>query len=142
MRKEAVKAKEAQKSPLTTAPVVKPVKEVKDVVLTDAAAVSSPSTNGDEVNTPKTESVKETKTVAKTRERAVKKSVPKKEVTKKASWVLRAATPGTAWVSVDAQSTELQRVTVGQALKGIGTVKEIRQKDGVWEVVGSSGTLK
>ncbi len=142
LRKEAVKAKEAARSPLATAPVIKPVKEVKDVVVTDAATVVSPSTNVDEVKAPKTEVVKETKTVSKTRERAVKKSVPKKEVTKKASWVLRAATPGTAWVAVDAQSTELRRVTVGEALKGIGTVKEIRQKDGVWEVVGSSGSLK
>lgn len=58
------------------------------------------------------------------------------------SMVLRAATPDAAWVSGDANSHDLQRVTVGESLPGIGKVKAIRQTGDKWEVVGSEGTLR
>jgi hypothetical protein len=77
-----------------------------------------------------------------------KASTSKPKAKKKASkkepsyMVLRAATPNAAWVAPDANSNELRRVTVGETLPVIGQVKEIRQNAGVWEIVGTSGTLK
>ncbi|MFA6279431.1 MAG: hypothetical protein WC612_01380 [Bdellovibrionales bacterium] len=57
------------------------------------------------------------------------------------SWVLRAATPDAAWVSLGKESQELRRVAVGESLQGLGKIKEIRQKGEQWEVVGEKGTL-
>ncbi len=57
-------------------------------------------------------------------------------------WVLRAATPDAAWVSTSSHAAELRRVAVGESLSGIGKIVEIRQNGDIWEVVGSSGTLR
>ncbi len=80
------------------------------------------------------------KTVAKKK----KATTPKKKTASSSSsgWVLRAATPDAAWVSTSSHSAELRRVGVGESLPGIGRVVEIRQNGDVWEVVGSSGTLR
>lgn len=56
-------------------------------------------------------------------------------------WVLRAATPDTAWVSMGADAAELRRVTVGETLSGIGKVKEIRQDGEVWTLIGTKGSV-
>ncbi len=90
------------------------------------------------------------KTVAKTKKaekkaaaapKAPKAKTPQKPK-KEEGWTLRAATPEAVWVSKGRDSAELRRVAVGETLPGIGKIKEIRQKDDVWEVVGASGVLK
>ena len=57
-------------------------------------------------------------------------------------WVLRAATPDSAWVSAGANAPDLKRVAVGDSLPGIGKVKEIRQSGGQWQVIGTAGTIR
>jgi hypothetical protein len=65
----------------------------------------------------------------------------KPAVTAKTNWVLRAAQDGMAWVSPTADG-ELQRVTVGQSLPGIGKIKSIEVVDGAWQVVGTTGRIR
>ena len=60
----------------------------------------------------------------------------------KNAWVLRAATPGMAWVSPAPSSAELRRVVVGDRLDGIGAVTAIRQDNGHWIVEGANGTIR
>ena len=76
--------------------------------------------------------------------KAVKKPAPKKKVVAAAPapWVLRAATPDAAWVSVSRESQELRRVAVGDDLDGLGRIKEIRQSGEKWELVGEKSTLR
>lgn len=139
VRKEAAKAKqEAQEAAVKklkpTAPA--PVGDAKAAVILDEMALGSSSSTKEE----KAEKTKPTpkEPVAS----SVKKVVKKKPAAKSPAWVLRSATPGTAWVSPAAGSSELRRVVVGDKLPGIGTVKAIQQNGDVWEVVGSAGTLK
>jgi hypothetical protein len=58
------------------------------------------------------------------------------------SWVLRAATPGEAWVAADAHTTELKHVQVGDSLPGIGAIRTIHQTPGGWEIEGTTGTIR
>ncbi len=60
----------------------------------------------------------------------------------KSNWVLRAATPGMAWVSPQPGSAELKRVVPGDSLPGIGQVTAIRQENGRWIVEGSGGVIR
>lgn len=71
-----------------------------------------------------------------------KKALSSGAASSPSGWVLRAATPDAAWVSTSSHASELRRVGVGESLPGIGRVVEIRQNGDVWEVVGSSGTLR
>ena len=71
-----------------------------------------------------------------------KKSKAASSADQGAQWVLRAATPDAAWVSISRDSMELRRVAIGEALPGLGKVKEIRQSGQTWEVVGETGVLK
>jgi hypothetical protein len=57
-------------------------------------------------------------------------------------WVLRAASPGQAWVSTNATSHDLKPLRVGDTLAGIGRVTAIQQQGGNWVVQGTSGTLQ
>ncbi len=57
-------------------------------------------------------------------------------------WVLRAATPDSAWVSKDAQASELQHVQVGDTLQGIGRIRSIEQSGDGWVVVGTQGRIR
>jgi hypothetical protein len=57
-------------------------------------------------------------------------------------WVLRAATPESAWVSAGANAPDLKRIAVGDSLPGIGKVKAIRQNGGQWQVIGTAGTVR
>ncbi|MDD5586222.1 MAG: hypothetical protein PHY92_04605 [Alphaproteobacteria bacterium] len=86
------------------------------------------------------------KTVRKTTRPKAKKagSVHKSAETKQkgGTWVLRAATPDSAWVSESAASTELRHVQVGDTLPGIGKVVAVRQTGDGWTVVGSKGTIR
>lgn len=80
----------------------------------------------------------------KPRKAHVKKEAPKKAAAPapKAQWVLRAATPGEAWVSNDEKSKDLRPVHVGDELSGLGKVKEIKQDGAAWVVVGTKGSLR
>ena len=93
--------------------------------------------------TPKTIKKNRSKS-ASSKHETKKKNVKKKSAvaTSSAVWVLRAATPDAAWVSMGAESPDLRRLAVGESLLGIGKVKEIRQSGEKWEVVGETGTLR
>jgi len=56
-------------------------------------------------------------------------------------WELRAAQPGKAWVSKRGQR-DIQSVELGQTLPGIGKVTEITNINGLWTVVGTTGSIK
>jgi hypothetical protein len=58
------------------------------------------------------------------------------------AWVLRAATPGEAWVSQGANSSELKHIRVGDDLSGVGQVTAIRQDGGRWTIEGTKGSLQ
>jgi hypothetical protein len=58
-----------------------------------------------------------------------------------ATWVLRAAKEGTAWVS-EKGSNELKSIKTGDTLSGIGRVTSIAQDDaGMWVVTGTLGKI-
>ncbi len=57
------------------------------------------------------------------------------------AWELRAAQAGEAWVARKG-SDNLQHVTVGQSVSGLGRVTSIREKNGAWVVVTTGGTLR
>ena len=58
------------------------------------------------------------------------------------TWILRAASPGQAWVSTSTTSRELKPLQVGDTFAGIGKVTAIQQKDGNWIVQGTRGTIQ
>jgi len=58
------------------------------------------------------------------------------------SWVLRAASPGQAWVAPNATSHDLKQVQIGDTLEGIGTVTAITQNNGNWVIQGNKGTIQ
>ncbi len=56
-------------------------------------------------------------------------------------WVLRAATPDSAWVATSASSADLRRVEIGDDLPGVGRVRAIHQTGDSWVIEGSKGTV-
>jgi intracellular multiplication protein IcmG len=58
------------------------------------------------------------------------------------SWVLRAATPGQAWIAVSSTANDLKEVQVGDTLPGIGKVTAITQYNGAWVVQGTKGEIR
>jgi uncharacterized coiled-coil protein SlyX len=58
------------------------------------------------------------------------------------TWVLRAATPGEAWVAKGSETRELRPVHVGEELSGIGRVTSIKQVGDTWVVQGTHGTVR
>lgn len=72
----------------------------------------------------------------------VKKATPEVKKVVKKRWILRGATPDSAWISPSSHSKELRRVTVGEKAPTIGKVKEIRQKGQKWLVIGTKGTIR
>jgi len=56
-------------------------------------------------------------------------------------WVLRAATPDEAWVSINTTSPDLRHLQVGDILPGIGRVRAIRQTGGNWVIDGANGNI-
>ncbi len=60
----------------------------------------------------------------------------------KTKWVLRAATPGEAWVAKDASTRELRPLHVGDEFGPVGKVTAIRQVGDAWLVQGTTGTVK
>ncbi|MDE1900048.1 MAG: hypothetical protein KGI37_00195 [Alphaproteobacteria bacterium] len=78
--------------------------------------------------------------VAKARHERTKSAMAKKTVTTK--WVLRAASPGQAWVATDPTSVDLKHLQVGDTLPGIGRVETINNVGGTWTVVGSKGSVQ
>lgn len=57
------------------------------------------------------------------------------------AWELRAAQPGRAWVSRPG-SREMQSVSVGDTLGGIGQIVRIDYANGRWTVVGTQGQIR
>lgn len=81
-------------------------------------------------------SAKTTKKRGKTREKVTQNYAESQ------TWVLRAATPESAWVAKDSTSSDLRKVEVGDSLPGIGRINSIRQIGNNWSVVGSNGTIR
>lgn len=111
-----------------------------------APALSVPATSTDEgISEPKPMAPAHTHAHA---HKAVHKTPAHKPVVKKVAapaapqWVLRAATPGQAWVASDETSHDLKPVKVGDELAGIGRVTAIQQQDGNWIVQGSKGKIQ
>lgn len=78
---------------------------------------------------------------------APKKAAPRPAPSSSASspasgpWELRAAQPGRAWVSRQGQR-EMQSVSVGDTLSGIGRIERIDYTAGRWTVVGTQGQIR
>lgn len=68
------------------------------------------------------------------------KKAPSAEPAKSARWELRAAQPGRAWVSKPG-ARDMQSVTVGETLPGIGRVTAISYVNGRWTVQGTQGAV-
>jgi hypothetical protein len=73
---------------------------------------------------------------------SAKKIAVASPASEKETWVLRAATPGEAWVAKDANAAQLRKVKVGDILPGIGEVKSIGQAGGGWAVEGTQGVIR
>ncbi|NDC56090.1 MAG: hypothetical protein EBZ69_04675, partial [Alphaproteobacteria bacterium] len=58
------------------------------------------------------------------------------------SWILRSATRTEAWVARDIDTTQLQRVQVGDTLPGIGRITAIQRDDKRWVVQGTQGAIR
>jgi len=69
-----------------------------------------------------------------------KKSAPV-TVEAKPVWVLRSASPGQAWVSTSATSSDLKQLQVGDSLAGIGRVTAIQHQGDDWVVQGTQGSI-
>lgn len=75
----------------------------------------------------------------------VKKSTPKrqtKSVAKKTpTWTLRGASPGQAYVA-EKGTRNIQNISVGDRLDGIGRIRSIAMEQGRWIVRGTSGVIR
>ncbi len=84
-------------------------------------------------------------TVKKATASRLKKAVKARDTSaskaKAAGWVLRAATPDSAWVSKGANAPELQQVQVGDTLPGIGKIRAIEQTGDRWTIIGTQGKI-
>lgn len=56
-------------------------------------------------------------------------------------WELRAAQPGRAWVS-KAGERDMQAVSVGDTLAGIGRISAITYQNGRWSIIGTQGAIQ
>lgn len=103
-----------------------------------SAAASSP-----EKSAPKKSSAAPKKAAAKpAAEQKARSSVSSGTATRQsARWELRAAQPGRAWVS-KAGDHDMQAVSVGDSLQGIGRVNAITYQNGRWAIVGTQGTIQ
>lgn len=72
---------------------------------------------------------------------APKQAAPKKAASAGGAWQLKAAKPGKAWVS-RAGSNNIQGVSVGDNLDGIGRVTAISFVSGRWVVQGTAGSIR
>jgi intracellular multiplication protein IcmG len=55
-------------------------------------------------------------------------------------WILKAAQPGTAWVSKSGES-DMTSVSVGDSLAGIGKITAVEYMNGQWVVQGTKGKI-
>ena len=77
----------------------------------------------------------------KVKKAAVKKRLAAAPAPVAASWVLKAAKPGTAWVS-EKGSNEMKTVSVGDALPEIGRIMAVaKDMSGRWVVTGTAGKI-
>jgi intracellular multiplication protein IcmG len=74
---------------------------------------------------------------------AHKKGAPATQKTASAGkWVLRAASPGHAWVSQGLTSHNLKEIHVGDSISGIGKITAIAAQGDQWVVRGTKGTIQ
>lgn len=105
--------------------------ELTQIAATPKAAASSPKK---QTSSPKAQ-VSQTPQKVKSPTKAVSKSK-----SQPASWELRAAQPGKAWVSRKGQK-DMQPVVVGEQLSGIGRITAISFDGKRWTVQGTSGRI-
>ena len=86
------------------------------------------------VSKPKANSQRKSSVAKKT----VRKSKPRAS---RATWELRAAQPGKAWVSKKG-SRDMQPIIVGDTLAGIGRIQNISYQNNRWIVQGANGSIK
>jgi len=132
--KAALETKRASKK-TSPAPVVQPAPVEPQEAMTEEKPVASNGVAEEEAAKPKA-TVKK-KAVSPKKAKAAK---AEKASNSSAKWVLRAATPEGAWLSQGANAAELRKVEVGETVPGLGKIKAIREKNGVWEVVGTKGS--
>lgn len=104
-----------------------------------ASAATAPAKKADAKPIAKKEAQPAPKTAATPK----KQSAPKKTApaVSAASWELRAAQPGRAWVSRKGQR-EMQSIEVGSTLGGIGRITRIEYAGGRWTVFGTQGEIR
>ncbi len=85
-------------------------------------------------------SVSRPKATHKTAHQHVKKAPVEDKA--ESNWVLRAASPGQAWVATSATSHDLKQVQVGDKLTGIGRVTAIQKQGDAWIVRGTKGSIQ
>lgn len=73
--------------------------------------------------------------------KTAQKPAAKKAAAKAPRWVLRAATPKSAWIAESGDAKELRQVKVGDTLPGLGTIRTIKNVGGAWVVQGSKGSV-
>ncbi|PZQ49133.1 MAG: hypothetical protein DI551_00335 [Micavibrio aeruginosavorus] len=120
-----------KKRPAQVEKVVEKIVEKKSAPIADAA-------EADEEPVAKPAPVRKKKVVSKPAT-ATTSSTPK-QATTSGAWELRAAQPGRAWVSKPGVR-DMQGVTVGETLAGIGRVTAITYQNGRWAVVGTQGQI-
>jgi hypothetical protein len=83
------------------------------------------------------------KTVQKTQPKSTSssKKTTRTVVTPKKSWTLRGASPGQAYVA-EKGTRNIQNITIGDRLDGMGRIKSVALENGKWVVRGTSGTIR
>jgi hypothetical protein len=71
-----------------------------------------------------------------------KPKITKPKVAPAPKWVVRAASPGMAWVAKNETTRELVRVEIGDEVSGIGQVQSIRQIGDNWVIQGTNGSIR
>lgn len=120
-------------APAATRPV--PAHAVPSVTSNEPEAISVPA-----VHVATTVSAPHHKVAHKASHKQAKKAAS--EAKKSNKLVLRAASPGQAWVASGSSSTELKEVHVGDKLPGVGRIKSIEMQGDNWVVSGTKGSLK
>ena len=113
------------------------------VSLTPTAASPSSGIFGIDVSPPPRKavaSVPRLKAVHKTSRQHVKRAPVEDQA--ESNWILRAASPGQAWVATSATTHELKQVQVGDKLSGIGRVTAIQKQGDAWIVRGTKGSIQ
>jgi hypothetical protein len=74
-----------------------------------------------------------------------RKATTKSSVTsvRSSGWVLKSAQPGQAWIAKKGDTSgDLNSVSVGENIEGIGRVTSIEQVNGVWTIKATRGVIR